>query len=117
MVGMPNKTVAAQRSGRTTTKKSPDAVEILVRRGALRRFDALKGRTSELPVVVSWDRRKGDRRTSSNEVSSNRRQTDRRQKPPFTWDLADFVVADPVRDRTPRSKTAKRSGKKTAKAS
>ena len=70
----------------------------MVRRGASKRFKALKGKTSELPVVVTWDRRDTDRRASekpSLEVPRDRRATDRRQDPPFTWELADFVVVPP----------------------
>ena len=89
------------------TKKEP--LEIVVRRGATRRFDALKTQTSELPVVVTWDRREADRRTSTTrshqmDVPRNRRGSDRRQKPSFTWDLADFVVVAPVNGQ----KTARR---------
>jgi hypothetical protein len=71
-------------------KKKP--VGIIVRRGALRRFDALTRKTAELPVVVSWDRRTEDRRASSEPASQERREGDRRQAPPFTWEAADFVV-------------------------
>jgi hypothetical protein len=28
-------------------------------------------------------------------VSTDQRKTDRRQKPPFTWELSDFVVVAP----------------------
>ena len=70
--------------------------EIIVRRGALRRFDALKRKTADLPVVVTWDRRLTDRReTSSTSVDGERRKSDRRTKPPFTWELSDFVVVAP----------------------
>jgi len=82
-----------------TAKKDAPVVEIVVRRGAARRFDALKKQTSELPVVVSWDRRAEDRRESSNplmQVPRDRRAADRRQNPPFTWQLADFVVVCPT---------------------
>jgi hypothetical protein len=47
---------------RTAPRKKQDTIEIVVRRGAMRRFDALKTRTSDLPVVVTWDRRTDDRR-------------------------------------------------------
>jgi len=72
------------------TKKKP--VGIVVRRGALRRFDALTRKTADLPVAVSWDRRTGHRRASAEPASAERRATDRRQAPPFTWEVADFVV-------------------------
>ena len=81
----------------------------------MRRVDALKTRTSELPVVVTWDRRKADRRDSKAQahqmdVPRDRRGTDRRQKPPFTWDLADFVVVAPAEgQKTPRRRKAKKA--------
>lgn len=83
-------------------KRGTVAVELVVRRGAIRRFHKLKQKTASLPVEVSWDRRLGDRRTASDEPSTDRRRTDRRQKPPFTWETGDFVIA---------SKTGQRSGK------
>lgn len=81
-----------------------DPLEIVVRRGAVRRFDTMKSRTADLDVVVTWDRRTADRRspdarTVKMEVPLDRRATDRRQKPPFTWDLADFVVVNPTEKR------------------
>lgn len=65
---------------------------IRVRRGALRRFDHLTQKGADLPVEVKWDRRTIERRASSEAAGSERRKTDRRQTPPFTWDVADFVV-------------------------
>jgi hypothetical protein len=69
-------------------------VDLIVRRGALRRFHKLKQKAAELPVNVSWDRRQHDRRAEpeSNEVDGDRRTADRRAKPPFTWETSDFVV-------------------------
>jgi hypothetical protein len=84
----------------------PPKVELVVRRGALRRFDKLKHATGDLPVKLSWDRRLGERRTSEGDVSGERRQSDRRRKPPFTWGTADFVVVErPARE--PARPTAK----------
>ena len=109
---MPTKTATAPRRS-TGTKREP--LEIVVRRGAMRRFDALKTRTSELPVVVTWDRRKADRRDSKAlahqmDVPRDRRATDRRQTPPFTWDLADFVVVPPAAgQKTPRKGKARKA--------
>jgi hypothetical protein len=100
---------AAVRRSATPPKES---VKIVVRRGASRRFNALQNESSELPVVVTWDRREDDRRIKPNpamEVPRNRRATDRRQKPPFTWDLADFVVVCPTPGTTP---APKKKGKK-----
>mgnify|MGYP003352098092 CR=1 FL=1 len=37
-------------------------LQIVVRRGSDRRFASLKEQTSDLPVVVTWDRRTADRR-------------------------------------------------------
>ncbi|HEX5110048.1 MAG TPA: hypothetical protein VFV95_16460 [Vicinamibacterales bacterium] len=65
---------------------------IRVRRGALRRFDQLKTKSAGLPVEIKWDRRESDRRTEPGRSNGERRTGERRQKPPFTWDSADFVV-------------------------
>ena len=70
-------------------------LDLIVRRGALRRFHALTEKTAHLPVNVTWDRRTEDRRVESTTTDVNRRKKDRRQKPPFTWELSDFVVATP----------------------
>ena len=102
---MPPKATPARR--RAASRKKQDAIEIVVRRGALRRFDALKTRTSELPVVVTWDRRTDDRRNGS-DAEQDSADAERRRKPPFTWDLADFVVVEPRRRRKPVSKKASR---------
>jgi hypothetical protein len=69
-------------------------IGIVVRRGALRRFDALTRKTAELPVEITWDRRLEDRRSSDDTAGVERRSGDRRRKPPFTWEAADFVVVD-----------------------
>lgn len=73
------------------TRSKP--VELIVRRGAIRRFHKLKQKTAELPVEVLWDRRESDRRTSAGKIPGDRRAVDRRQKPPFTWEASDFVIA------------------------
>ena len=62
-------------------------LRLIVRRGALRRFDRLKGGTADLPVTVEWDRRLGSH--------SDAPPVNRRKSPPFTWDAADFVAVDP----------------------
>ena len=67
-------------------------IELIVRRGALRRYHKLKEETAELPVKIAWDRRTGERRASPARPEAERRTGDRRQKPPFTWDMSDFVV-------------------------
>jgi len=76
------------------------AIELIVRRGALRRFDKLKRAAATLPVQVSWDRRAGDK--SSTPKGAER---ERRHAPPFTWDVADFVV---VEKRGGRRRSTKR---------
>ena len=83
----------------TKRKRSPVSVELVVRRGALRRFQALKEKAADLPVKVTWDRRTAERRKASAAVGEDQRKSDRRQKPPFTWELSDFVVVAP-RKRT-----------------
>ena len=86
------KTEEKQRSLKSSSRKP---VGVIVRRGAQRRFDSLTKKTAGLPVVVSWDRRQGDRRASPQPFEdTDQRKTDRRQKPPFTWEVADFVVSD-----------------------
>jgi hypothetical protein len=114
---MPPKTSSVERRAAAPRKKTlapnaaeREAVEIVVRRGALRRFDALKIRTGELPVVLTWDRRTNDRRGDTAAVTRDRRQTERRRTPPFTWDLADFVVVEPTkRQKASRKRTSKKS--------
>lgn len=109
---MPPKTSSAERRAAAprTPRKQTDAVKIVVRRGALRRFDALKVKTGELPVVVTWDRRTDDRREDAAAIKRDRRQADRRRTPPFTWDLADFVVVEPTpHQKKARKKTPKKS--------
>ena len=103
---MPPKVSARRR--RVAANKKKDSIEIVVRRGAIRRFDALKTRTSDLPVVVTWDRRTADR-GDDEATGAKRGQTERRRKPPFTWDLADFVVVEPVKPRkASRKKTTRK---------
>ena len=97
------------RKPRRRSANSP-IVELIVRRGALRRFDKLKSATGEMPVKLTWDRRLRERRASGNAVGEDRRQTDRRKKPPFTWNTADFVVVKPAgRQPSSRPKKSKRS--------
>jgi hypothetical protein len=62
-------------------------VDVFIRRGALRRFDAFKRKTRELPVRVRWDRR-----ASQGELPDG--APERRGQPPSTWDVADFVVVE-----------------------
>jgi hypothetical protein len=66
--------------------KSKPIAEIIVRRGALRRFDRMARDATNLPVEVSWDRRVSDADVPP--------RAERRGPPPFTWDKADFVVVE-----------------------
>ena len=75
---------------------------IRVRRGALRRFDQLKTKSVHLPVEVKWDRRTTERRAETEDADAERRQGERRQRPPFTWDAADFVVEGDRSQPNPR---------------
>jgi hypothetical protein len=82
-------------------KRPRVSVHLIVRRGARERFLKLKKKTAGLPVEVTWDRRQGERRKEAEQSGTERRKgTDRRQKPPFTWELSDFVVVEkPLRRR------------------
>jgi hypothetical protein len=75
-----------------------DPIVLFVRRGAERRFEALKRKTSSLDVKVVWDRREQPRRTAAVAAIGERRRSDRRQPASATWQLADFCVAVPTRD-------------------
>lgn len=116
---MPPKPSLPARRAATTRKKS-DAIEIVVRRGSLRRFDALKTRTAELPVVVTWDRRLNERREADPPAGAkrDRRHDERRRTPPFTWELADFVVVErPKRRKSAPAAAATTSRRKRKKPS
>jgi hypothetical protein len=87
-------------------KAAPTApIELIVRRGALRRFDKLKQATAELPVKLTWDRRTNDGRGTGKPGPRAPKNAERRKNPPFTWDVADFlVVGKPAGERRRRSK-------------
>ena len=70
------------------------AITLIVKRGALRRFDRLKRDTANLPVDVVWDRRLQERRAGAQPTGAERRQDDRRRQPSFTWDTAQFVAVE-----------------------
>jgi hypothetical protein len=97
-----------------TSKKAVEPIELVVRRGALWRFNTLKKKTSELPVTVLWDRRQSDRRRTGGSIQGERRASERRQKPPFTWELADFVVVGQTAPRQPAKAKPRRNRKKSA---
>ena len=104
---------AARRQAVQAKAPATPTTTIVVRRGALKRFDTMKRKTAGLPVNLVWDRRVGgERRADANGTDGERRKIDRRQQPPFTWSLADFVVVDPAeRDGsagTPPGKKAKK---------
>lgn len=75
---------------------------MIVRRGAIPRFEALKKKTRHLNVQVVWDRRDDDAPAEASTVAKNPRLKNRRGAPPFTWDVADFVVVVPPSKRKPR---------------
>lgn len=83
-----------------TTPDAPAPVRLFVRRGAVKRFEALKRKTEGLQVEVCWDRREQERRDAAAAAvtptpppaSGERRSSDRRTDPTFTWDLADFAI-------------------------
>lgn len=99
-------------------------LQIVVRKGALRRFALLNEKRGELPVSVLWDRRAGDRRTESGRTDEERRRTERRGEPPFTWTAAEFVVvegkaaqSDQEMDAAPRAKRQSKNVAPRAKTS
>ena len=71
---------------------------MIVRRGATPRFRALKKKTKHLNVQVVWDRREDEDSAAAEDL----RLKNRRGTPPFTWDVADFVVVVPPSNRKPR---------------
>jgi hypothetical protein len=97
--------VTTKSKKRRPQTKAATPVELVVRRGALRRFEQLKQKTEALPVKVLWDRRQSDRRVASSTPNADQRKGERRQAPPYTWDVADFVVVG--RPRKPRPKKVK----------
>jgi hypothetical protein len=79
-----------------------EPIKLVVRRGALRRFDALNRKAAHLQVEVIWDRRQRARRRSDAAPATERRiqerrTQERRQSLPFTWNVADFTVVVPRR--------------------
>lgn len=116
---MPPKTSTGARRSTAARRKKNGPIEIVVRRGALKRFDALKTKTGELPVVVTWDRRSDDRRdrAGADQARRDRRYEERRRTPPFTWDLADFVVVEPAQRPKTTARSTPRKRKKPTKKS
>lgn len=90
---------------RASKTDSVAPIELIVRRGALRRFDKLKQATSELPVKLTWDRRVDDGRGPVKPGQRDPGYAERRGAPPYTWDAADFlVVGKPGAERRRRPK-------------
>ena len=112
---MPVKSASSARrhsSAKQSVAITKQGVEIIVKRGAMRRFHALKRETSEMPVTILWDRRTNERRGAhvNGKKSVERRGADRRKTPSFTWDLADFVVVTPTKgQKTSRKTSTKKS--------
>jgi hypothetical protein len=67
-------------------------VTLVVRRGALRRFDRLKQATRELPAEVVWDRRQQRQSGEASAADAVQPANNRRKATPSTWELADFAV-------------------------
>jgi len=89
------------------TKKSKP-VTLVVRRGALRRFDRLKQATRELPAEVIWDRRgKGKSGSDSSSAAVADPTKNRRKTTPSTWDLADFVLTENGSSSASRARSKK----------
>ena len=83
-------------------------ITLIVKRGALRRFDRLKRDTANLDVDVIWDRRGGDRKNGHSKAAAEKQPADRRKRPPFTWDVADFVVTAKSAARPKRRASTKK---------
>ena len=74
---------------------SADPILLIVRRGAHRRFAALKNKTSHLDVKVIWDRREQTRRQAIGDMQHEQRASERRSPQAASWQLADFTVSVP----------------------
>ena len=77
-----------------------DPILLIVRRGALRRFETLQRKTSHLDVKVIWDRRQRNRRQGARAIQDDQRSSDRRSNNPSSWQLADFTVSVPPASKT-----------------
>jgi hypothetical protein len=90
-----------------TDKTKP--VTLVVRRGALRRFDRLKQATRELPADVVWDRRQQPPSVETSGSSDRAPEKDRRKGAPSTWELADFAVVESSSTPRPKSTRSKKA--------
>jgi hypothetical protein len=88
-----------------TAKANTTPVTLVVRRGALRRFDRLKQATRELPADVIWDRRQTRGGADGSEPAPP--TVNRRKATPPTWDLADFAVVESP-SPTPKSRGSRK---------
>jgi hypothetical protein len=107
--GVPGKTKTSSRKpAKTRASSTAEPLKMIVRRGATRRFQDLKEKTAHLQVEVVWDQRGEDRRQKAATSAAERRASDRRGQPPFTWEVADFVVVAPKpQQKRPRKASAK----------
>jgi hypothetical protein len=92
-VPVKSKSPSRRVSKASSTPSSP--IRMIVRRGAVKRYQDLKKKTAHLEVEVVWDQRDAERRQDPCLSDSERRRKERRGPPPFTWDAADFVVVTP----------------------
>jgi hypothetical protein len=107
------KRASRRESEKDSEEQATSPTTIVVRRGALKRFDSMKKKTAGLPVNLVWDRRVGgERRAETPAGDGERRKTDRRKSPPFTWTLADFVVVVPPDGEVPPAADVEKKGKK-----
>ena len=88
-----NSKTSPRKTTKVAAKSNSTPLRMIVRRGAVQRFKELKKKTAHLHVEVVWDQRDQERRQEPCLSDSERRARDRRRTPPFTWDVADFVVA------------------------
>jgi hypothetical protein len=100
--GVPGKSKpSASKTAKSPAAQATTPIRMVVRRGALARYENLKKKTAHLQVEVVWDQRDTERRQERSLSDSERRKRDRRRPPPFTWDLADFVVVTPPKPVEP----------------
>lgn len=96
-------------------KRKTPTVQIVVRRGALRRFASLNEKRGELPVALLWDRRLSDRRSEAGEADGERRVRERRREPPFTWTTAEFLVIETPAEPEKAKKSSASAAKSTVR--
>jgi hypothetical protein len=92
-----NRITRPKARGAKRTPTATEPIRLIVRRGATKRAQALAAKAAGLNVEIAMDRRVEDRRRSTEATAVERRSGDRRNKPPYTWDVADFAVVVPKR--------------------